>query len=478
MAANGDSMKRAGSQLTRQFGLLGLAVIAVITLALAVALSLSLRRDLLDGEWAVTADFIRTEATNHLLAADFVERPAPLSETRFRDFNKEAVSLPEIVGVNVYDASMTVIWSEDRRLVGQRYPDRAELRRAVGGSTAVALPAAAEPERRTERGQGTPLAALYVPVAFPGTDQAVGVVETYKAPTRVFAQIRRAWMTVLAMALAGGGALYGCLLWVVRRAARRIDDQQRALLAASEQLRSTQSQLVQAERMAAIGEVVAAVAHGIRNPLANIRATAELEMLQCQGCEFSKKNSAAIIGEVDRMSVRLRDLLQFVGPGERPRQQVDLNGVIQEAARALTARLAQTLITLTTHLAPDLPPISGNPSLLEQVFAGLIGNAIEASSSAQGNSIMIVTGTERPSPAARTVYVEIADTGVGISPESLANIFEPFYTTKAQGIGLGLALAKKFTEVYGGSITVQSRPHEGTKFRATFPVDEPTSGGA
>jgi signal transduction histidine kinase len=292
------------------------------------------------------------------------------------------------------------------------------------------------------------------------------------------AHVRLGWATVFAAALAGGGALYGCLVSVVRRASRRIDEQQRALMAANEQLRTTQRQLLQAERMAAIGEVVAAVAHGIRNPLANIRATAELEMLQCQGCQFSAKNSAAIIGEVDRMSVRLRDLLQFVGPGERPRQQVDLNGVLREAVRTMTARLAQTQVTLAAHLAPDLPPISGNPSLLEQVFAGLIGNAIEASSGGRGNSITIITGTERPSPAARTVYVEIADTGVGISPESLANIFEPFYSTKAQGIGLGLALAKKFTEVYGGSITVQSRPHEGTKFRATFPVDEPTSGGA
>lgn len=296
--------------------------------------------------------------------------------------------------------------------------------------------------------------------------------------TRVLAQIRGGWAAVFAVALAGGGALYGCLVWVVRRASRRIDGQQLALMAANERLRTTQSQLLQAERMAAIGEVVAAVAHGIRNPLANIRATAELEMLQCQGCEFSAKNSAAIIGEVDRMSVRLRDLLQFVGPGERPRQQVDLNSVIREAVRTMAARLAQTQVTLTAQLAQDLPPISGNPSLLEQVFAGLIGNAIEASSGARRNSITIITGAERPSPAAPTVYVEIADTGVGISSESLANIFEPFYTTKAQGIGLGLALAKKFTEVYGGSITVQSRPHEGTKFRATFPVDECTSGGA
>jgi len=478
MRADGRSTTAAGSRLTRQFGLLSLAVITGITLTLAVVLSFYLRRDLLEHEWGVTADFVRTEAAHHLTPADFMEPGTPLAQAHLRDFYAQTVLLPEIVRVKIYDANMTVIWSDEPRLMGQRFPDNPQLRGALAGRTTVDLPAStAKDEHQYERGLSSELVELYVPITFPGTARAVGVVETYKAPTRVFAGIRQAWMTVFGTALAGGVVLYGSLFWIVRRAARRIDDQQVRLIAASEQLRSMQAQLVEAERMAAIGEVVAAVAHGIRNPLANIRVTAEMATIRCATCEFAPKNTRLIIGEVDRMDARLRELLRFVRPGERPRRAVDLNVVVRETVQGLGGRLRQTAVTLTAHLAPELPPISGDPVLLEQVFVGLIGNAIEASSG-QDDTITITTGTERSPRGVPSVFAEVADTGVGISPESLASIFEPFYTTKAQGTGLGLAVAKKFTEAYGGTITVASRPREGATFRVTFPGAAPVSGGA
>jgi len=455
-----------------------MAVIAGITLTLALVLSFSLRRDLLEREWTVTADFVRTEAAYHLTPADFMEPGTPVAQAHFRDFYEQTVLLPEIVRVKIYDANMTVVWSDEPRLMGQRFPDNSQLRGALAGRTTVDLPAStAKDEHQYERGLSSELVELYVPITFPGTDRVMGVVETYKAPTRVFAGIRQAWITVFATALAGGVVLYVSLFWIVRRAARRIDDQQVRLIAASEQLRSMQSQLVQAERMAAIGEVVAAVAHGIRNPLANIRATAEMATIRCATCELAPKSAGLIIGEVDRMDARIRELLQFVRPGERPRQAVDLNVVVLETVQGLDGRLAQTGVTLTTHLAPELPPISGDPVLLEQVFVGLIGNAIEASSG-QDDSITITTGTERSPRGVPSVFAEVADTGVGISPESLPSIFEPFYTTKAQGTGLGLAVAKKFAEAYGGTITVASRPREGATFRVTFPTVATVVGGA
>ena len=467
-----------GSRLTRQFGLLSLAVIAGITLTLAVVLSFYLRRDLLEREWGVTADFIRTEVAHHLTLADFTESGTPLAHAHFRDFYTQTVLLPEIVRVKIYDADMRVIWSDEPRLMGQRFTDNALLRGALAGRTMVDLPVSTDKEEHQyERDLSSRLVELYVPVTFSGTPRVVGVVETYKAPTRVFAGIRQSWVTVFATALAGGVVLYGSLFWIVRRAARRIDDQQRRLIAASEQLHSMQAQLVQTERMAAIGEVVAAVAHGIRNPLANIRATAEVAGLRCGTCEIAPKSTGLIIGEVDRMDARVRELLRFVRPGERTRQPVDLNAVVRGSLQGLVDGLAKTPVSLTTRLAPDLPPISGDPVMLEQVFVGLIANAIEASSGPD-DAVTITTGTERAPSGASTVFVEVADTGVGISAESLPSIFEPFYTTKAQGTGLGLAVAKKFTEAFGGTITVASRPREGATFRVMFPGVAPAPGGA
>ncbi len=104
MRADGRSITGAGSRLTRQVGLLSLAVIAGITLTLAVVLSYYLRRDLLEHEWSVTADFVRTEAAYHLTLADFMEPGTPLARAHFRDFYAQTVLLPEIVRVKIYDA--------------------------------------------------------------------------------------------------------------------------------------------------------------------------------------------------------------------------------------------------------------------------------------------------------------------------------------------------------------------------------------
>lgn len=105
--------------------------------------------------------------------------------------------------------------------------------------------------------------------------------------------------------------------------------------------------------------------------------------------------------------------------------------------------------------------------LLEQVFMNLIGNAIEATS--EGETITVVTGVDRRNGSLE-VFAEIRDTGKGIAPEEIPRIFDLFYTTKAQGTGVGLALAKKFIEAHGGTIAVVSSPGEGATFRVLFPV--------
>ncbi len=166
-----------------------------------------------------------------------------------------------------------------------------------------------------------------MPVVFPGSSRVIGVVETYKLPTQVFASIRKAQLTVAGASAGGGVLLYLSLFWIVRRASRRIDEQHRnlenrgrELARANEELTAVQGQLLEAERLAAIGEVVTAVAHGIRNPLANIRAAAQVAGLGSRegGPSVpSAKHLASIMAEVDRLESRLKELLQFVRPADR-----------------------------------------------------------------------------------------------------------------------------------------------------------------
>jgi two-component system sensor histidine kinase HydH len=172
------------------------------------------------------------------------------------------------------------------------------------------------------------------------------------------------------------------------------------------------------------------------------------------------------MAEVDRLELRLKELLQFVRPATSANTPVDLNAVVGEALQMVAGRIAAARVQLTQSLSPDLPPVSGNSMLLEQVVLSLLANAVEAIPNG-GGSISVRTGVE---PGSRDVFLEVRDSGAGIPAGEIANLFKPFYTTKAQGTGLGLAIARKFTEAHRGTITVSSRPGEGATFRVTLPV--------
>jgi signal transduction histidine kinase len=458
----------SGRTLTRQFGVLSLAVTVLITAGLCLVITHFLRKDLLEREWHITADFIRTEATHHLRASDFADPSTPEAARHFQTFYQQVVLMPEIVRVKIYDADMAVLWSDEPRLLGQRFPDNPHLRGALGGQVTVNIPSGgAKGEHVYERDRFPRVVEVYVPLVFPDSPRVVGAVETYKAPAQVFANIRQGQITVFATVLAAAAFLYASLFWIVRHAGRRLDDQHRELERSNQELRALQTQLLEAERMAAIGEVVTAVAHGIRNPLANIRAAAQVAALEGGQGGPAPKRLASIIGEVDRLEVRLRELLLFVRPAERPREVLDLNSVLRECLTMMNGRLAKSEIKVDERLAAGLPHIAGDAILLEQVFLSLIGNAIEA---IPGRGVItITTGVDRDASDRARVFAEIQDTGPGIAGEP-SRLFQPFYTTKAQGTGLGLAIARKFTEAHGGTIAVTSGPGEGARFRVSFPA--------
>jgi two-component system sensor histidine kinase HydH len=469
-----------GAALTRQFAILSLIVTAAITAALSLVISYDLQKDLLEREWGITADYVRTEAFYHLTPDDFAAPATRTARDHFEAFYRQTVTMPEIVRVKIYDANMTVVWSDEGRLIGQRFPDNGHLAGAIAGRTTVNIKTGARNgeniyERQEEFAH---LVEVYVPITFPGTSAVSGVVETYKRPAQVFANIRKGRMTVLGTALAGGAFLYASLFWIVRRAGRHIDEQRetvekrsRELAAANQQLREMQTQLLEAERMAAIGEVVTAVAHGIRNPLANIRASAQVAELDCRAARYgdAPRHLGNVMTEVDRLEGWLKELLQFVRPAERQWSAIDLNQVLRGATEMVGGRLSERGIRLEERLAAELPLILGDRMLLDQVFLSLVGNAVEAMSEHPG-VLTLVTGTVQRGRAHAEVFAEIRDTGVGIPAAELPKIFEPFYTTKAQGTGLGLAIARKFAEAQGGAITVTSRPGEGACFRVSFPA--------
>ncbi len=466
---------------TKRFAILSLVVIGLITVALSLVISYYLRKNLLDREWGITADYIRTEVAYHLTPSDFDAPSSRTAQEHFRDLYEQIVMMPEIDRIKIWDRTMAVVWSDESRLIGRRFPDNLQLTRAIGGRTTVNIVERKKSEHVYEPGDFPLLVEVYVPIIFSGSPRVVGVVETYKVPKQVLANIRKGQITVAVTALAGTLLLYLTLFWIFRGATSQIEGQHQALEQrsreldlANQELVTTQGQLVEAERMAAVGEVVTAVAHGIRNPLANIRASAQAAMLDCGDCQQSAlgpRNLTITMAEVDRLDARLKELLNFIRPAERKTGPVDLNLMLHRTLQTMAGRIANADFKVEEKLAPVLPPIMADRMLIEQVLVSLIDNAIEAMPGGSG-TITLITGTEPDNEAGLRVFAEVRDTGVGIREEEIPKVLESFYTTKAQGTGLGLAIAKKFTEAYSGALSVWSRPGEGTIFRVTFPAQQ------
>jgi len=232
--------------------------------------------------------------------------------------------------------------------------------------------------------------------------------------------------------------------------------------------RRVAEQLRQSEKLVALGELVAGVAHEVNNPLTGISAFAQL--LQEERLTPDQLEAAQMIKrEADRAVSVIRDLLTFArktGPRSVP---IDMNLLIEQTMRLRTYGLRTAGIELRQELAPALPRVRGDDRQLQQVLLNLVVNAEHAVANCPVRII-----TLRTSVAGGRMIVEVSDTGQGMSVEVQKRIFEPFFTTKAEGAGTGLGLSVSFgiVQTHGGTLTVHSAPGAGATFRLTLPIDE------
>jgi signal transduction histidine kinase len=470
-------MPRRGS-LLRAFALLSFLTIALIT-AVQVGLQWRLLRDdLLEWERTSTAEAIRAQVAAVLHPEDFTHWEAPAAQARFAEFFRRALSNPEVLRVKFYNTDMRVVWSDEPRLLGERFATNTHLLEALAGTIVAHLEEMDKEEHQYEQ-HFAPVVELYVPVVLhrgsaPGTAAVDGVVEVYKDPSRRFANYTRQRWVIMGVSLLGALMLYVALFWMVRRAARQIEAQRRGLArqtrtlrTTSEELAATQKQLRASERLAAVGEVSAAVAHGIRNPLASIRASAQVAAAALDDRARTETYLRAITDEVDRLGRWLTSLLDSVRPFQLELGPVDLNGVLRDLLGVLQRRLAASRAVVDARLAPDLPKLTADEVQLQQAFLGVLENAIEALPA--GGTIQVTTEIA-PGEDPPAVRISVRDTGEGIPAERLPHVFEVLYTTKSRGTGLGLAITRKVAERHGGRVDIDSRPGEGTTVRIWLPV--------
>ncbi len=218
--------------------------------------------------------------------------------------------------------------------------------------------------------------------------------------------------------------------------------------------------LMQQEKLAAVGRLAASLAHEINNPLQALRSG--LRLLGRPHLDESKRQSylAMLVQEVERLITLTSQTLDFVRPGRVGQQPTDLNELLQGTLALLSKQLQQSNITTRFSPAERLPPIHVVPDQVKQVFINLILNAIDA----MPDGGVLSLASERLASEHRLI-VTVQDTGCGMAPEVVNKVFEPFYSTKKTGSGLGLSISYSIIESHGGRIEVESTPGAGSCFR-------------
>ena len=230
-------------------------------------------------------------------------------------------------------------------------------------------------------------------------------------------------------------------------------------------LRRTQEQLLQSEKLAAMGRLTSQIAHELNNPLYGIMNTLELLKTEVSPQSKRRKILEMALSETVRLSDLLRKMLSFSKPDQEQRQPVDINTVIDEILLLHEKQLRENDIKIASTFSEEIGRVNASKNQLRQVFLNIVANARDAM--ANGGTLTVTTGGD-----GENVVIEITDTGTGIKEEHLDKIFDSFFTTKGEvkGVGLGLSVCYGFIKDHGGDIVVKSQEDTGTTFAITLPV--------
>jgi signal transduction histidine kinase len=255
------------------------------------------------------------------------------------------------------------------------------------------------------------------------------------------------------------------------RMSERLQRAQEELRHKIDTLRDTQSQLIQSEKLASLGQMAAAVAHGLRNPLASIRAATQLSVRRLPPESPLREHLTAVIEEVDRLEKRIVHLLDFTRPVAFAPAPTSLPGLVEGVVAVFGEKIAKQGVHLTVGCDPSLPEAWVDGAQVEQAIIEVMANALEAMP--DGGSLAVAVRSSAREGDGGALRLTVEDTGEGIPAPALARAGEPFFTTKADGTGLGLAIAKRFVVQNKGDFVISSVERKGTVVTVTLPAVGP-----
>ncbi|KJK16695.1 ATP-binding protein [Pseudomonas sp. 2(2015)] len=375
-----------------------------------------------------------------------------LAESTRVEFLDHVEHLPDTLLANVYALDRTIVWSTNPQLIGEKIVGDDDLDESFASKVPVSASYhKANEDRDEQKFQRAPQYLFienYIPMFDSDGQKVLSMVEVYKEPQDLVRRIQRGYVLIWASTLVGGALIYFGLFWIVRRAASMLQTQQ--------------TQLVASETFVALGEMSSAVAHSLRNPLANIRSSAELA--QDIASAPAQKNIGDIISQVDRMSRWVRDLLVSLRPVNDDAEAVELVAAIDDTRHAFAQQLERHKVQVQID-TPETAWVISQPVLLTQILNSLFANALEAMPTG-GRLSVVVQALED----GKQLQLTLSDTGKGMTQQQERMVFKPFFTTKQGGLGVGLVLVKRIMERFGGSVSLASREEEGTRVCLIFNI--------
>ncbi len=260
------------------------------------------------------------------------------------------------------------------------------------------------------------------------------------------------------------GQLVYMLAEAVRTQSAKYKTAAEQLSQANQQLLEAEAAVRRSERLAALGQLSAGLAHELRNPLGTIKASSEmLSRNVVSENEVAREVAGYISTEVDRCNSLVSRFLDFARPLEARLATADLTQVLDRAIQMVSRESQEREVAIYRNYSPDVPPFPMDAELMERVFFNLLNNAMQAS--LPGSSVTVKT--RAVGDMAETCVI---DRGSGIEPKLIETIFNPFVTTKPTGVGLGLPIVSKIVDRHGGKMAVESQPGEGSVFRVSLPI--------
>lgn len=459
--------------LLRWFSIASFVLVSVIAFGLGSLSTRFLVAESLERDALTSAQFIQTiakgEIRHHGLAGKQIGEVLAFSQheamsgakqqserTISFEFLDYLAHLPNALLINIYSPHGTVVWSTNPRLVGQKILND-ELEQAFSSRERISTKYSNVDADRSEQKFLHPPKKFFIESYIPLVDDQgniLAVVEIYREPVDLIERLDHGhW--IIWLSTMGGLLFYFGIYWIARRISIR--------------LASQEAQVVANKTYLGLGEMSTAVAHSLRNPLACIRSSAELA--HDMPGQPAKKHIEDIVGQVDRMSRWVQELLLCLGPIRGEAQLVDPMEMVKATLNSFSAQLSQSSIQVEFKHDP-MPRVISHPLLLSQILRSVIANAMEAMPGAGKLNIQASVDETR-----QWLNLTLSDTGGGSSRQQEIMALKSFYTTRQGRLGIGFVMVRQIMESFGGAANLTIQEKQGTSVHLSFRVQDRRANG-